>query len=653
MFKLITLALLAATACKKDSTDDTAEWVDADNDGYDTSSDCDDSDPDINPGADEVCDGLDNDCNGVADDDAVDATAWYTDADADAYGDDATEVLLCSAERSDQVTVGGDCDDADASAFPGGTEVCDSVDNDCDGEIDNEPVDGSTFYPDLDGDGYGDGSSPTEACDGASGVVEDSSDCDDADAATNPGAEEVCDDGIDNDCDGTDNGCSLPGVQSLADADIVWTGSNAGDKMGGPVRSVGDLDGDGFQDIALSARGFGDSQGAIYLVDGPYTAGSFDIETVAYARIAGANSGDTVYPVTGVGDWNGDGFNDLILSAQSSDEGGSDSGAVHLFLGTPSGQVDTDSAQITLAGEAASDRASVLSDAGDVDDDGLPDFLVSAARHDSQSGAVYLVTGDSVSADGSLADSTAVFYGADSGNQFGGGLSGAGDLNGDGISDFLVGVPLDDTAAEDAGGVAVIFGQAGMSGSFSSDDVDVFLSGPAINNQAGYGIGPAGDHDGDGNEDILVSATRSDLGGTVSGAVYLIAGPFTADGTMADNALATIAGEAADDRMAPSYGTADLNGDSQLDVTVAARGNSSGAGAAYLFYGPLSGSYSASAADGIFTGELAGDGAGAPVNVPGDLDGNGLPDLMVGARDADVAGVTDAGAAYVIFSSGL
>ena len=92
----------------------------------------------------------------------------------------------------------------------------------------------------------------------------------------------------------------------------------------------------------------------------------------------------------------------------------------------------------------------------------------------------------------------------------------------------MVGVPRDDTTDTDAGGIAIFLGQASMAGTFSSADADAFFAGPAINHQAGYGIGPAGDHNGDGYEDVLVSSTRDDLGGNASGAVYLLAGPLTA-----------------------------------------------------------------------------------------------------------------------------
>lgn len=97
---------------------------------------------------------------------------------------------------------GEDCDDADAAVNPGAAEICDGLDNDCDGEIDNQASDALTFYSDSDGDGFGDGESPVLACALSEGLVEDATDCNDLDGAVSPGAQELGCDGVDNDCDG-------------------------------------------------------------------------------------------------------------------------------------------------------------------------------------------------------------------------------------------------------------------------------------------------------------------------------------------------------------------------------------------------------------------------------------------------------------------
>ncbi|MCB9741983.1 MAG: hypothetical protein H6741_09720 [Alphaproteobacteria bacterium] len=101
----------------------------------------------------------------------------------------------------DGVTEDEDCDDNDANAYPGNTEVCDGVDNDCDGATDNEPTDGGTYYRDTDGDGYGAADQSVIACEAGPGLVDNADDCNDGNGGINPAAQEYCD-GVDNDCDG-------------------------------------------------------------------------------------------------------------------------------------------------------------------------------------------------------------------------------------------------------------------------------------------------------------------------------------------------------------------------------------------------------------------------------------------------------------------
>ncbi len=178
--------------------------------------DCDDGDADIHPAAQEICDDadVDEDCDGLSDDadasvDVAGFGTFYADADADGYGDAASSAAACDAP-SGAVADATDCDDTDAAVNPGATEVCDDadVDEDCDGLADDadssvDPATRTSFYRDGDADGYGDAAAATAACDPPSGAVTDATDCDDGDAAINPGAQEVCDvTDTDEDCDG-------------------------------------------------------------------------------------------------------------------------------------------------------------------------------------------------------------------------------------------------------------------------------------------------------------------------------------------------------------------------------------------------------------------------------------------------------------------
>ena len=169
---------------------------DVDDDGFLVGEDCDDTDPNTWPGAIELCDGQDQDCDDVVDEGVT--TTWYADADGDGDGSDTDTQESC--DRPDGYTsTGGDCDDADDTVHPTADEVCDDVDQDCDGAVDEGEL--STFWADADDDGYGDASAPVEACSAPSGHVDDDTDCDDTDGASFPGNPETCDE-ADNDCDG-------------------------------------------------------------------------------------------------------------------------------------------------------------------------------------------------------------------------------------------------------------------------------------------------------------------------------------------------------------------------------------------------------------------------------------------------------------------
>ena len=218
------------TFVDNDAADALTFYADVDGDAYGDSSnteaacsapsgyvlddtDCDDSRSDVNPSETELCDGsgVDEDCNGLVNDadpgmDPSGLYHLYHDADGDRYGDPATDTQLCESPDSSWIGDSTDCDDGNAGINPGAPEVCNGVDDDCDTKVDEAGASGEgTWYVDADGDGYGDAAASVDACDQPAGYVANSTDCDDADSGIYPGATEVLSDGIDQDCDGTDD----------------------------------------------------------------------------------------------------------------------------------------------------------------------------------------------------------------------------------------------------------------------------------------------------------------------------------------------------------------------------------------------------------------------------------------------------------------
>lgn len=142
--------------------------------------DCDDTNAQVNPDMPDGCDqadGIDNNCNGQAEDDA---SAWFTDADGDGWGDVNSFVIACTQPPATSLEP-GDCDDTNNALFPGGTEICDGLDNDCDGDVDEDFL----WYTDADGDGFGDDATAQPACSPVPGAVQIGGDCDDSDPTRN------------------------------------------------------------------------------------------------------------------------------------------------------------------------------------------------------------------------------------------------------------------------------------------------------------------------------------------------------------------------------------------------------------------------------------------------------------------------------------
>mgnify|MGYP001583346782 CR=1 FL=1 len=185
--------------------------------------DCDDTNSSAYPGADEVCDEADNDCDAMVDEGV--APTWWIDVDGDGHGDAGVAEAAC-AQPTGYADNPDDCDDADADVGPGELEICNGIDDDCDGDTDEaDAADATDWYADTDVDGYGDPAIASTACDQPAGMVDNDDDCDDSTGAVSPGATEACN-GVDDDCDGNVD-------ESGATGETTWYLDYDGDGAGG------------------------------------------------------------------------------------------------------------------------------------------------------------------------------------------------------------------------------------------------------------------------------------------------------------------------------------------------------------------------------------------------------------------------------------
>ena len=627
---------------------------DADGDGYVNDrlrgDDCDDADPAIHPGAVEVCDNTDNDCDGDTDEGVT--TRYWSDLDGDSYGDPLSPVDACT-QPATAADNDRDCDDAQPAAFPRNPEVCDHLDNDCDGETDEAVL--IPYYRDLDADTYGDPADIVYDCAVPAGYSALDTDCDDLDALVSPAAAEICLDGQDNDCDGTSNQCGLGGLIQLSTAaDATLTGEAGSDYAGSSV-SGGDFDDDGLADLLVGAfgnDGGGADAGAVYLLHGP-VSGAQSLGNAALTlqgEAAGDNAG---YALSSAGDYNGDGRDDILVGAYSNDTYGADAGAAYLVHGGDSGVRSLGLADGIFWGSTAGDQAgSAVSSAGDTDGDGFGDLLIGGWGADtggSLSGSAWLIRGPFVGNTGlDLADARR--YAPAAGEFAGYAVSGAGDVNGDGFDDVLIGAYGADGAA---GRTYLVHGP--LSGSASLASATAILYGENSGDNAGAAVSSAGDTDGDGLSDILIGAYNHDYGGSNTGAAYVVLGPVGGglDLSAADSKLV---GEDSDDNAGWSVASAgDMDGDGQDDLLIGAFREDTGggsAGAAYLAYGPPAALVTLRTADAKLYG-AANDYAGYSIAAVGDTDGDGKADVLVGGIYADTGGSYLCGSAWLVRGTGL
>jgi Ca2+-binding RTX toxin-like protein len=485
---------------------------------------------------------------------------------------------------------------------------------------------------------------------------------------------------------------------------FILNGLAAGDLSGFSVSNAGDINGDDLNDILISSPGAGtngSASGQNYVVFGSSTGfpASLNLSTLNGSngfKINGVAVGDlSGYSVSGAGDINGDGFDDIIIGANLADPTGTFSGQSYLIFGRASGFSSSldlfalnGSNGFKINGIAPGDRSGTsVSQAGDVNSDGIDDLIIgarSASPNGTSSGQSYVVFGrkNGFSSDFELATLNGsngfIINGEAEGDNSGVSVSDAGDINGDGIDDLIVGAstgpigpaPFNPNNSS-SGKSYVIFGKRG--GFSSSIELSTLngsngfkINGTSPDDRSGYAVSSAGDINGDGLDDLLIgSYFASPNGISYAGQSYVVFG--SRNGFDADLDLSALKGSngfkingiAEFDVSGSALSSAgDVNGDGLDDLLIGApyaSPNGFKSGQSYVVFGSRKG-FSAdldlSTLNGNngfkINGILPVDIAGVAVSGTGDVNGDGFDDLIIGAAYASPNG-NKSGQSYVIF----
>ncbi len=432
----------------------------------------------------------------------------------------------------------------------------------CDNLVDDD-CDGTIAAEDQDADSY-----LSATCGG--------DDCDDANDAIHPGAKDACNDGVDDDCSGADAYCGFDGEYFLSETGLHYPSSEPNYSAGASVEP-GDLDGDGDDDLLVSTVMADSYIGGAFLLRGPLSTDGTLQDTAL--RIASSSESAGAGRSLGIADVNGDGIEDMGLGAPYGNEG------VYVVYGPVTADTKAVDGDAVLVVSEHGLTCGHGSDLGDIDGDGIADAMI-GAYSDSVgghlSGSVFVMYGP-LSGEHDLHAESDAYIAGEAGQLIGQTLRFATDLDGDGIGDFVVNGVYDDEGGTEAGAVFVVAGPVPM-GDSSIADAEAKLVGSAPYANAGFAMA-AGDVDGDGLADVIANATKP----APKGAYVFFSPPVSEGFTDADMIIQGTNPQQGITAMR----AADMDGDGVAELLVGTSTDGTSepyAGAAFLLFAPPTGS---------------------------------------------------------------
>lgn len=429
-------------------------------------------------------------------------------------------------------------------------------------------------------------------------------------------------------------------------AQLFLTG-NSGQPVGSDVAIVPDMNGDGYDELAI---GGSSAPNRVHVIPGGPDGWGLNLRlgtNPAVITYTGDAPGDLAgYTVAGVGDVNGDGFGDMLVGAPFNDIAGSNAGAVYVVLGSATLTGSNLGMFPTIVGEVANEEVGrTIGPAGDVNGDGYQDMLVGVMGHDTpatNAGAVYFVPG-AATLTSLILNSTKIKYTGEATNDYAGSsVDSIGDMNGDGYMDFVVGAPQNDDGSVSGGAAYVVLGSATPTN--GSLGTQIQYTGTVSLHGAGQEVTGAGDFNGDGYDDVMISASGAGAG------VYLVLGSATPVSTLLSGAIFYSGAHGINTLTQAKYlaQAGDINADGFGDVLIGAEFENSNTGAVYVAYGTANPVNTTISSLPRLGGAAAGDLFGNAVKGNSDSNGDGLADIILSTLSNDEGGA-NAGGAYVLF----